>query len=71
MVGARWNGGNGHVTEVWVFEIVGAHDVDSCSCDTEVYFHSVALSGVEKQKEKGSHDVDRGSCDVDKGATED
>ena len=60
MAGARRNRGNGHVAEVWVFEIVGAHEVDGCSGDREVYFHIVALSGVEEQEEKGSHDVDKG-----------
>ena len=65
MVRARWNRGNGHVAEVWVLEIVGAHEVDSCSCDREIYFQIVALSGVEEQEEKGSCDVDSESCDVD------
>ena len=78
MVRARWNRGNGHVAEVWVLEIVGAHEVDSCSCDREIYFQIVALSGVEEQEEKGSCDMDSESCDVDsescdmdKGGTED
>ena len=57
MVAAGGNRGNAHVTKIWVFEIMGAHDVDVGSCDREVYFDIVALSRVEKQEEKWSRNV--------------
>ena len=60
MVGAGGNRGNTHVTKIWVFEIVGAHDVDVGSCDREVYFDIVALSRVEEQEETGSCNVGKG-----------